>query len=284
MKFGLSVINFGEYFNPHIVADLALDAEKAGWDGFFLWDHLLMFKDFSVPVNDPWVTLAAIAVKTTKIKIGALITPIPRRRPWKLARETVSIDHLSNGRLIFGAGLGAPPDTEFEYFGEESNPRVRAKKLDEGLDILTGLWSGKPFKYTGEYFNLKEMTFLPVPLQSPRIPIWIGGMWPNKAPFRRAARYDGVIPEIKPGDKMFIPITPQDIPDILEYINQVRTRTRPYDVVVGGETPGDDPEKGAEIIASFSKVGVTWWLEDINGLRGTFNEMHQRIKQGPPKG
>lgn len=282
MKCGLSVINFGEYFNPGTAADLALDAEKAGWDGFFLWDHMLMFKDFSVPVNDPWVALASVAVKTTKIRIGTMVTPVPRRRPWKLARETVTLDHLCNGRLILGAALGAPPDTDFEYFGEDSNPKVRAKKLDEGLDILTGLWSGTPFSYDGEYYRVKEMTFLPTPVQKPRIPIWIGGMWPNKAPFRRAARYDGVIPIIDPGDEIFIHITPTDIQDILRYINQIRTGGQ-YDVVACGETPGDDVEKGCEIIASFSEVGVTWWLEDINGLRGTFKEMHQRIKQGPPR-
>ena len=119
MMFGLSVINFGDFFDPNRVADLAMDAEKAGWDGFFLWDHMLMFKDFSVPVNDPWIALAAIAVKTKKIKLGAMVTPLPRRRPWKVARETVTLDHLSNGRVIFGAGLGAPADVDFEWFSKE---------------------------------------------------------------------------------------------------------------------------------------------------------------------
>ncbi|MFX0093550.1 MAG: LLM class flavin-dependent oxidoreductase [Candidatus Hodarchaeota archaeon] len=279
MKYGINIINFGkDYFHPNSLAELASDAETAGWDGFFLWDHL--FASWAdIPFVDPWIALSAIAVKTNRIQIGSMITPVARRRPWKLARETVSLDHLSEGRLILGVGLGNPP-SEFTIFGEEGNNKIRAKKLDEGLVILTGLWSGKPFSYSGEYYQVEEITFLPKPVQSPRIPIWVGGFWPNKKPFQRAARWDGVFP----GKDGFDPLTPSELKEILSYIDSYRpkSKSKSFDVMVGGSTPVD-PEKGAEIVAEYIEAGATWWSEEINGLRGTFEEMRERIYQGPPK-
>ena len=142
MKYALNFPNFGDYSNPRELAELALDAEKAGWDGFFLWDHMTsssrLTSSSNIPFVDPWVALSAIAMKTESISIGTWITPLPRRRPWKVARETVSIDHLSNGRLILGVGLGAP-DFEFIAYGEEVDPGIRAQKLDEGLKIIDEL-------------------------------------------------------------------------------------------------------------------------------------------------
>lgn len=281
MKYGITIPNFGEYFNPRTVVDLAREAEKAGWDGFFLWDHMLFRKDSHVPINDPWIVLAAIAANTKRISFGTTVTPVPRRRPWKLARETVSLDHLSIGRLILGVGLGFPPDVEYGFFGEEPDVKLRAKKLDEGLDILSGLWSGKPFSYKGEHFKLKQMVFLPPPVQSPRIPIWVAGMWPHRSPFRRAAKWDGVIPICVDFSRE---ITPEILQEILNYIKQYRTSNGHFDVVIFGETPSDDLDKGAEKISSLIKVGMTWWLEMITGQRGSFEEMRERIKQGPLKG
>ncbi|MFX0203519.1 MAG: LLM class flavin-dependent oxidoreductase, partial [Candidatus Hodarchaeota archaeon] len=176
-------------------------------------------------------------------------------------------------------GLGFPPD-EFELFGEKADARQRAKKLDEGLDILTGLWSGKSFSYKGEHFKLKEMIFLPPPVQSPRIPIWVAGMWPNTAPFRRAALWDGIIPICADFSRE---ITPNILQEILNYIKRYRTSTDNFDVVMIGETPSDDLVKGAEKISSLIKVGMTWWLENITGRRGSFEAMRERIKQGPPE-
>lgn len=279
MKLGINIPNFGEYFDPQTVVELAQEAEKAGWDGFFLWDHI-GWMDSPIPMNDPWVVLSAIAAKTKRIRFGPLITPLPRRRPWKLARETVSLDHLSNGRLILGIGLGYPPDTEFEFFGEEPDSKIRAKKLDEGLAILTGLWSGKPFHYHGEAFTLQEMTFLPSPVQSPRIPIWIAGTWPYKAPFWRAAQWDGVVPEMNDPDH---PMTPDILQEVIEYIQSYRTKNTPFDIIIGGETPGEDLSEQYEILSPYKKLGVTWWSEDINGRRGSLKEMRERIRQGPPK-
>lgn len=235
MKYAINIPNFGnQYSNPNILAELASEAEQAGWDGFFLWDHMIGETDWKVPMVDPWVALSATAMKTKRIKIGTMITPLPRRRPWKLARETVSLDHLSNGRVILGIGLGTPLE-EFSVFEEDADPKMRAKKLDKGLDILVGLWSGKEFSYSGKYFKLDKMTFLPKPVQSPRIPIWIAGRWPNKPPFRRAARWNGVVPIKKswPND-----LTPNDVKEIVTYTNKYRTnpKAEPFDVMIEGNT------------------------------------------------
>jgi len=278
MKFGVIIPNLADYFNPIQVAELAQDAEKFGWQGFFLWDTMLCYDDKHVPINDPWVTLAAIAAKTKRIRLGPAVTPVPRRRPWKLARESVSLDHLSNGRLILGVGLGFAPHIELEPFGEEPDAKLRAKKLDEGLAILTRLWSGVPFSYTGEYFNLSQIVFLPRPVQQPRIPIWVAGTWPNMAPFRRAAQWDGVFPGRADGE-----MTPENLREILTQINQFRANLAHFDIVLSGTTPGDDPVKGIEKIEPFIELGMTWWLESTSDLTISLEEMRERIKQGPPK-
>jgi alkanesulfonate monooxygenase SsuD/methylene tetrahydromethanopterin reductase-like flavin-dependent oxidoreductase (luciferase family) len=164
-------------------------------------------------------------------------------------------------------------------FGEDSDARIRAKRLDEGLEILSGLWSGDPVRYDGEHYQLKDVTFKPSPLQSPRIPVWIGGAWPNRGPFRRAAKWDGVVPMKEDLDQ----ITPQEILEIRSYIQQHRTSSNHFDVAIGGQTPIDDQEEAVEIVSPYIRVGLTWWLEDINGLRGSLREMNEKIKQGPPK-
>jgi alkanesulfonate monooxygenase SsuD/methylene tetrahydromethanopterin reductase-like flavin-dependent oxidoreductase (luciferase family) len=265
------------------VAELAHEAEEAGWDGFFLWDHLLFENKWRLPIADPWVALAAMAMRTSRIRLGPLVTPVPRRRPWKLARETVTLDHLSNGRLILGVGLGWPPVDDFARFGEESDDKVRAARLDEGLDILTGLWSGEPFSYQGQHYHIQEETvFLPRPVQAPRIPIWVAGFWPKKAPFRRAARWDGVFPlSLNVNWDQSIP--PAEVQATLAYIQSQRASDTPFDVTVGGETPGDDPARAAAIVAPYGAVGVTWWIENVVPQRGPLEAMRQRIRQGPPR-
>ena len=164
MKHGVDFPPFEEFADPRFMAELAYEAEQAGWDGVFTWDHVWL--GMSEPFVDPWVALSAIAARTERIRIGAMVTPLSRRRPWQVARTTVSIDHLSNGRLIFGAGLGSPADTEFAAFGEETDNKLRARKLDEGLDVLAGLWSGEPFSYEGEEYRIDDVTFQPTPVQA----------------------------------------------------------------------------------------------------------------------
>ena len=279
MKFALNLPNFGFFFNPREMAKVAREAEDAGWDGFFLWDHLTYMMGAGVPACDPWIALAAIAMETSEIKIGTMVTPVPRRRPWQLARETVSLDHLSNGRLILGVGLGDPP-TEYSNFGEEKNPLIRAKKLDEGLDILLGLWSGEPFRYKGEYFKIRKVKFLPTPVNG-QIPIWVAGLWPNKKPFLRAARFDGVCPNSVRFPNI---LTPSELKDVIELIKQNRNKSGKYDVLFAGDTPGDS-EEGAKIVKPYEEAGATWWSENINGLRfsNSPEKMLERISQGPPK-
>ena len=292
MRFGLDIPNSGEYFQPRLLAELAHEAEGSGWDGVFIWDHMShnpladQTHDQTsggsgkiVPTVDPWVALSAVAMRTERIRIGTMVTPVARRRPWKLARETVSLDHLSNGRLTLGVGLGDPRDEEFEDFGEDGEPRLRAGKLDEGLQVLTGLWSEKPLSFVGEHYRIREKQFLPGPVQSPRIPIWVGGMWPRKAPFRRAARWDGVYPIRKEGGYL----SPDDIRALVAYISSQRTSDAPFDVATAGNIPIDDHAKVAEMVAEYAEAGATWWVQGVGRNFGSLEEVRTRIHVGPPK-
>jgi alkanesulfonate monooxygenase SsuD/methylene tetrahydromethanopterin reductase-like flavin-dependent oxidoreductase (luciferase family) len=288
MRYGISLPNFDDFSDPRLLAKLAREAEQAGWDAFFLWDHMLG-SDLPRPFADPWVALSAVAMHTERIRLGPLLTPLPRRRPWKVAREALTLDHLSQGRVILGAGLGDPARWEYGSFGEDYDLKVRAEKLDEGLEILTGLWSGEPFGYQGQHYQIETMTFLPKPVQSPRIPIWLGGFWPNKPPFRRAARYDGICAHGKDGL-----LSPDDWRDILAYITKHRTAETPFDAAYINVTPGDNPQKSAAIVAPYAAAGLTWWIEDISPFAfgrywdapwsETMTEtLRNRIHQGPPR-
>ena len=280
MRYGLELAPWGAYADPCLLARLARTAEAAGWEGFFLWDSMLHDPD-GLPKADPWLALATVAMNTERIRIGTMVTPLPRRRPWKLAREAVTLDHLSGGRLILGVGLGDPSEEEFAWFGEVGRDHAtRARMLDEGLAVLTGLWRGEPFAFAGEFYRLHEMTFLPTPLQAPRIPIWVGGWWPRKAPMRRAARWDGVHPGRLDG-----PLTPEDVRALIAYIGEHRTGQGPFDVVVADATPGDQPEVAAERVRAYAAAGATWWLEEggVSGHAFPPEQVEARIRQGPPR-
>ena len=279
MKFAVYTPNFGYSCNPLDFAKLAKEAENAGWDGFFLWDHLVFMEGLNVPVVDPWITLSAIAMKTKKINIGPLITPISRRRPWKLAREIASLDHLSNGRLILGVGLGAP-EYDFVTFGEDFDNSIRVKKLDEGLEILLGFLSGNDFSYKGDYYKIKNVKFLPAPVNG-KIPIWVAGMWPNKKPFLRASKFDGVFPIHADWPQN---LTLGEVKQIINFINKNRKNSNRYDIIIAGETPGSSSE-GINVVKPYKEVGVTWWCENINLFRfkNSTEKMLERIKQGPPR-
>ncbi|HYI56314.1 MAG TPA: LLM class flavin-dependent oxidoreductase [Microlunatus sp.] len=283
MKFGMNVPIFGEYADVRLLADLAGEAEAAGWDGFWIWDHLQWSGEEDGeprrPAVDPTVALALIAAGTTRVRFGPMITPLARRRPWKLARELTTLDRLSGGRLTLGVGLGGPPGLEFGDFGEETDARIRAGKLDEGLEVLRGLWTGQPFSYAGRHHRVTRAEMLPQPLQD-EIPIWVGGEWPeHRAPFRRAARFDGVHPllfSVAPDRQ------PAAIADLVAYVRGERTDDRPFDVVFGAETVGDGRAADREIVAAFAAAGVTWWMEPISHWRGSLPQMRERIRRGPP--
>ena len=289
VRYGVNLPPFGDLADPRALAALAREAEESGWDGFFIWDHVVYDPSFH-PIADPWVGLAAVALATKRVRLGTLVTPLARRRPWQVAREAATLDRLSGGRLVLGVGLGDPVPWDFGFFGEEEDARARARRLDEGLAILAGLWSGEPFSHEGEHYRLREVTFLPTPVQRPRVPIWVGGWWPNKPPMRRAARWDGVAP-----GKWGEPLAPEELRNLTAYVAAHRADGSPFDVVVTGETPGGDRGGGTEVVARYAAAGATWWIEDVGPWRFGLGaedpwpppataSIRERIRQGPPGG
>jgi alkanesulfonate monooxygenase SsuD/methylene tetrahydromethanopterin reductase-like flavin-dependent oxidoreductase (luciferase family) len=261
MKFGVTFPPFGGYADIDHLINVAVNAENAGWDGLFLWDHVFFDPSFHANV-DPWVALAAIAARTTCIRLGTLITPLARRRPWIVARQTATLDQLSMGRLTLGVGLGDPVQWDFGFFHEATDNKIRASRLDEALSVLAGLWSGEFFEFQGQHYHLERMKFLPTPAQvigaSKRVPIWVGGYYPRKAPMRRAARWDGYYP-IKDGG-----MQPADWREAIGYIRQHRTSDTSFDVVHGGAVPDDRWHAADTIIAPYRDAGVTWWIEGVD--------------------
>lgn len=251
---GIFVAPFEELAEPRVVAELAARAERRGWDGFFLWDHVA----YNPPVRalaDPWIALAAVALATQRIRLGPLITPLARRRPAKLARETVTLDRLSGGRLVLGAGLGSPRSGEFDpdRFGEEPDPRARAVLLDAGLERLAAYWAGG---------------FEPRPLQQPRIPVWIACRWPNRRPLRRAARWDGLFPDDLPQPDALAELVAETQALRDPALRDPALRERPFDVIVGNRA-GVDP-------APWAAAGATWCLTSF-GAQPTRAEVEAAI-------
>ncbi len=279
MRFALFSPGFGSFADPRVLRDLARRAEGAGWHGYFLWDHILFGYPDTAPIGDPWVTLSAMATATEQLIIGTVVTPIPRRHPWKLAREAVSLDHLSGGRTVLGLGIGGDFwGREFSAFGQVDDDHLHAEMLDEGLDVLPGLWTGQPFSYEGKHYKLRDVTFRPVPVQQPRIPIWLAGTWPFKRPFRRAARWDGVVPQPVNGGTL----TLEDFQDIRSFIEGERGSMAGFDVVriAPLPDPSSPPEDGIE---AYEAAGVTWWLQPIEDDMGPPEQLHKMVEAGPPR-
>jgi alkanesulfonate monooxygenase SsuD/methylene tetrahydromethanopterin reductase-like flavin-dependent oxidoreductase (luciferase family) len=225
---------------------------------------------------DPWLALCAIALATQRMRIGAFMTPMAAYRPWQLARQTSTLDYLSQGRLIFGAGLGFKEE-DFLAVGEDATARVRAEKLDEGLALLRLFWQGAAFSFAGKHYQMRQAQLLPSPVQSPRIPIWLAGVWPHRKPLRRAATFDGlyIASEQATGE----PLTPTDLHEAVAYVRSQRQDHAPFDVAFAGVT---EAATAASVIQPYAQAGATWWLEGIWVERGTVEEMRERIQQGPP--
>lgn len=271
-------MNFGESADPRVLIELAREAEQAGWNGFFLTDALMYHADGHEPLTDTFTGLAAIAARTTHIRIGAAVAILPRRLPWQVARETAAIDQLSNGRLTLGVGIGGETDVEYSKFGQSGEPKILGEKLDECLDIITGLWTGEEFSYNGKHYRIDRAHFTPIPIQRPRIPIWIGGSWPNKPPFRRAARWDGVIP-IK--HEKTINLEPSDLLEIRRFVERHRMNTRaPFDVAIVGNAQSKEEIELRRL--QYEHQGITWWLKYLPAHRNSIREMHEQVKEGPP--
>ena len=265
MKLGLHVPNFASLASPADLADLAARAEAAGWDGFFIWDHVAR-PEGTFPMAEPWVALTAVAAATRRMRIGPMITPLARRRPWNVARQVASLDQLTGGRFTLGVGLGISGGPEFSSFGEESDPRVRGDMLDEGLQILRAAWQGTPVRHDGAHYQVDDVTFLPVPVQSP-LPIWGATERLSGRPVRRAAGLDGVFP---------IGLEPPDLPALLDNV----ARHRPggldgYDIVVTGTGTGNSQ--------AWREAGVTWWLHELDWRR-PLGESVAIAEAGPPAG
>jgi alkanesulfonate monooxygenase SsuD/methylene tetrahydromethanopterin reductase-like flavin-dependent oxidoreductase (luciferase family) len=282
MRYAVNVPNFEDYSDVRTVAGLAADAEAAGWDGFFVWDHLAFVKAWKLRVADPWMLLTGVALATERLRLGPMVTPVPRRRPWKLARETVTLDRLSGGRLILGVGLGEPPEDEYGSFGEPTDPVVRAAMLDEGLEVLTRLWSGETVSFEGRHYRVEEVAFQPTPVQQPRIPIWVAGAWPRRGPLRRAARFDGSCPlKVDAGGELVV-LEPGDVRELRAVVDRHREDpAAPFDVMLGGATP-EDPAAARAMLEPLAEAGVTWWQESVDPRQTDLEAFRRRVRRGPP--
>jgi alkanesulfonate monooxygenase SsuD/methylene tetrahydromethanopterin reductase-like flavin-dependent oxidoreductase (luciferase family) len=282
MRYAVNVPNFEDYSDVRTVAGLAADAEAAGWDGFFVWDHLAFVKARKLRIADPWMLLTGVALATERLRLGPMVTPLPRRRPQKLARETVTLDRLSGGRLVLGVGLGEPPEDEYGSFGEPTDPVVRAAMLDEGLEVLLRLWSGETVSFEGRHYRVDQVAFQPTPVQRPRIPIWVAGAWPRRGPLRRAARFEGSCPlKVDPGGELVV-LDPDDVRELRAVIDGERAdSSAPFDVMLGGATP-EDPAAARAMLTPLAEAGMTWWQECVDPRTTDLEAFRRRIRQGPP--
>jgi len=267
MRYALNLPIGGPAADSRHLGELAAVAEAAGWDAVFVEDYIVYQNRQDLPTFDPWVALAAMALATSRVRLGTMVASPSRRRPWKLAREAVTLDHLSGGRLILGIGLGDPTDATFATFGEETRLAARAAMTDEALEVLAGLWTGEPFGYEGRHYRFDEVTFLPPPVQRPRIPIWIGGGYPNPGPLRRAARWDGawlyrVAARGETEDTGGV-LTAEELRGLRRLVENDRPNGAPFDLVAHGPRPGHDRELERERLRASAAAGATWTGEWI---------------------
>jgi alkanesulfonate monooxygenase SsuD/methylene tetrahydromethanopterin reductase-like flavin-dependent oxidoreductase (luciferase family) len=271
MRYGIEVVPFGEFSDPRAVVRLAQAAEAAGWEGVWIWDHVL----FPWGAGDPWIALAAVAASTRRLKLITGVSPMPRYQPHLLARMLAGLDVLSEGRVIFGAGLGVAWD--LAPFGAPADSKTRAAMADEGLDLLARLLSGEEVTHRGAHYMAEAVRLAPTPVQAPRIPVWIGGDSP--AALRRAAKWDGwILGTIDEQGRIVNP--PDKIAAQVAVIRGHRAgNDAPFEVAVDGlSQPGD-----SALARAFEQAGATWWFEGIYGSRGTTDELLRRIQAGPPR-
>jgi len=277
MRYAVNVPNFAPYDDPRAVADLARAAEAAGWDGLFVWDHATFVKADARPIADPWVVLTAVALATERLRIGPIVTPLARRRMSVLARQSTTVDRLSGGRLVQGVGLGWPVEDEFGAWGETTDRRALAAKLDESLEVLTRLWSGEEVTHRGAHLTVEGVRFRPTPLQRPRIPVWVAGEHPKAAPLRRAARWDGYVP-IMPD--LADPLTPERTAEMSAALAAARPADAgPVDLVVSGSTAS--PAEAAELAGAHEDAGATWWQEGFDPWADAPDRFRARVEAGP---
>lgn len=276
MRFGLSLANFGYLADVHTQLELALAAEASGWDGHFLWDH----------VNwpgmgrhaDPWIALGVIASRTERLLLGTAVTPIARRRPVKLAREILTLDALSGGRFVFGAGNGIFAE-EFEHVGDEPELRARAEMLEEGLELIGALLSDAEVDFQGRHYRAKARGFGP-PASGRRIPIWLGATWPKRRPVARAARFDGIIPI---QESFTEPWTPEKVRDLVAFIADYRESDAPIEVVISYEGLRGELERDRGLVKAYAEAGATWLIDVGFPPAEARESLLERVRRGPPR-
>ena len=267
VRFGLFLPPFGELADPLVCAEVAATAEATGWDGVFLWDHV-QYRPPVEDVADPWIVLAAIAARTERVVIGPLVTPLARRRPQIVARQTTTLDHLSQGRLVLGVGIGLDSSgRELSSFEEEPDARARAGMLDEALELITELWSGREVDHRGEHYAARSVRFVPRRVQQPRIPIWVAARAGNLRPLRRAARWDGLF--------LIDQEDPAELAAAVAAVAAHRGDDGAFEVVVTGDR-GDDP-------APWQAAGATWWLTGVDPFTVTAEQAAELADEGPPR-
>lgn len=295
MKFAVYAPTFNDYGDPARIVELAVTAERAGWDGFFIWDHLVLEAGGRLEIVDATVVLGAIAQATARLRLGAMITPLARRRPWKVAKEMATLDRLSGGRMVFGAGLGEPADLEYAAFGEDADARTRAARLDEGLTLFDALVRGERITHEGAHYRVNEARLAPAALQRPRMPVWIAASLPARAGLRRAARWDGVFPvqvpaRLRDGDVGASAGWPEWWPEPASFARSVAWVTdarggviADFDFVASGRLAGAPGGAAAARIRAFGEAGATWWFDWIDEAPGTFAASRDAVAAGPPR-
>lgn len=286
MRYSINIPNFGDFADPRTVAAVATAAEEAGWDALLVWDHVVHDKRLrrGQPFGDPWVLLAAAGMMTSRLRLGTLVTPVPRRRPEQLARQVATLDVLTGGRVIFGAGLGGPIEDEFGSFGDTTDPVQLAERLDEGLELLRRYWSGATVNHDGQHFQVRDVDLLPATVQQPRPPVWIAGWWPNRRPMRRAAAWDGAAPLFDSARHGYAP-SADELGALVAYVRSCRgpRADEPFEIVVGGAT---EASNAADVIGPLRDAGATWWDERLRQDRDEFDKLApvlRRIEAGPPQ-
>jgi len=274
VKYGVTL----PYGDARITANLAQQAEKAGWDGVFVGD--------AVWCVDPFIQLTAAAMSTNKIRLGTMVLAMPLRRPNHVASESMAIDRLSGGRLILGMATGATWMGWQGFPDEVIDTRARAEMLDEAIDIITRLHQSEQFDFDGKHYHIKlsqvdTVHYPPKTIQQPRVPMWIPGAWPRMKSMRRVLKCDGLLPMKMNIDGRAEDVTPVDLREMKAYIDANRKLTTPFDYTIEGQTNNLGPAQARDKIMPWIEAGITWWIE------GTWNlsreEVEARICLGPPQ-
>jgi alkanesulfonate monooxygenase SsuD/methylene tetrahydromethanopterin reductase-like flavin-dependent oxidoreductase (luciferase family) len=277
VRHGIFLPPFDEFADPRRVAALAADAEQAGWDGVFLWDHMLA--EPGMAVADAWTTMAAMAMTTSRLRFGPMVTPLSRRRPWVMARQIATLDQLSAGRLTVGIGLGDDGWREFSAFGEETSPKVRGELLDESLQVLQRFLTGNVVDFAGRHLSVKASEFRPAPVQDP-VPVWGAVRWPNRKPLARAAGLQGCFPIF--ADSGYLPPPPAlaELTELRDALDALYV-PRSFDVVVRVALHLLTPAARYEAVAAMADAGVTWVLEAFAPGQDAA-QVEAYVRSGPP--